>query len=275
MKRSDLRRVAACLLLPVVRFFVRRALKIQELLDLAKRLYLEVAREEIMTAGLKVTDSRLSVITGMHRRDVRKFASAGEASNEFEDLVTKVVGRWQVDHDFTTKQGTPRVLSIGGVQSEFAQLVQAVSKDLNPATVLYECERVGVVERSPHGVRLVLGSYTPRGDSEANFSLLSTDLDSLIGAVEENVFSAPEISNLHAHTIFDKVRPEALPEIRRWLLREGHALHARAREFISQHDQDINPSAEFKGPVARVVFGTFAKAYEAAPVVREKEGDDE
>ncbi len=259
MSKPTFRRLAVHLLRPVVRFFVRHALRIQDLQELGKELFIEAAREELVRAGERVTASRLSIISGMHRRDVLSFSQPVPLDLEAQDLVAKVVGQWQTDGRYLTKHKTPRVLSVGGVQSEFSALVRAVSSDLNPATVLFECERVGMVERSAQGVRLVNTSYTPKGDSAANFALLETDLDALVRALEENVLSEQKISNLHAHTIYDRVRPEAVDDIRRWLLREGHALHARAREYISGFDQDVNPPAGEASPGVRVILGTFGK----------------
>ena len=59
-------------------------------------------------------------------------------------------------------------------------------------------------------------------------------------------------------TSYDNVRPDALPEIKRWMLKHGHETHNQARRFISQYDQDVNPDPKFKGKGVRVVFTAFS-----------------
>ena len=171
----------------------------------------------------------------------------------------RVVGRWRTDHAFITKGKKPRVLSFGKEDSEFNDLVNRISKDLNPATVLFELERVRAVEKTTKGLKLKIESYVPKGNVEDGFRILAQDSEDLIGSVEENVLEINEIPNLHARTEYDSIRPEHIPEIRRWLIREGHLLHQRARNFISQYDQDINPDPKFEGEGQKVVFGTFSK----------------
>ena len=262
LDRELIRRLTLRLLRPVLRFCVRHAQRIQDIVDLVKFCLLQIAAEELLSRHERVTASRLSVMTGMHRRDVAKYGSPRAIETGSRDLTIKVMGKWQSSPQLTTKAHTPRVLSARGEQSEFSTLVKSVSRDLNPATVLFELQRLGIVEVSDNSAHLVRDSYTPKGDCEAGFAILESDLSEVIAAAEENVLAAPQIPNLHCRTAYDRIRPSALPDIRRWLLREGHAFHARAREYISQFDQDINPDPSFSGRGARVVVGSFGKTDE-------------
>jgi hypothetical protein len=174
------------------------------------------------------------------------------------DFIMRVTGQWQTDARFVTAEGSPRVLTHGGEKQEFESLVKSVSKEINPSTVLAELERVGAIERSSRGIKLVHQSYVPEGDPESGFKIVSRDITDLISAASENVLESRTPAHLHARTEFDNIRPEALPEIERWLLKEGHQFHARARDFLGQFDQDVNPVGSFKGKGARAVIGAFS-----------------
>lgn len=252
-------RCVRLMLKPVIRFCMRHSLKIQELIDCCKAAFLELAKEDLGRQGKKVTISRLSIITGLHRRDVLHYQRQGSDVHAPRNLITKVVGLWQTDPQFITKNKAPRVLTAGDEDSEFSKLVRKVSQDLGPATVLFELERVNAIEHTPQGVRLASSSYTPKGDADALFSILSEDLSDLSAAVEENVFEPPQVKNLHARTVYDRVRADKLLEVRQWLLREGHALHTRARNFLSRLDQDITPDSSFSGKTIKVILGSFGR----------------
>ncbi len=250
------------LLKPVARYCLQNSIRIQELYDYAKAALIEAATQEIKNSGHKVTDSRLSIMTGLHRRDITRLAGASPELSRSASLISRVLAKWQTDKNLNTKAGEPRTLSIDGEQSDFAKLVRSISSELPANALLIELERIEAVEHTRGGIKLRLRSYVPKGDLEQGFAILSDDTEHLIQATSENVLTSPEIPNLHLRTEYDRIRPQALPEIRRWLLEQGAALHKRAREFLAQHDQDLNPDPNFKGHGKKVVIGSFSRIIE-------------
>lgn len=244
---------------PIVRFCIRHAVRFQDVQELLKQAYIEVGQEE--SPG-SVSLSRLSALSGLQRKDITRLLSAPRDDNftnlPARDLVTKVVGQWQTDATFRTSKGEPRVLPYSEDKLSFCSLVKSVSSDVNPATVKAELLRCGIIDDSARGLRLMIGSFAPRGDVDHGLSVLEDDMRDLLRSVEENLFSGVSIANLHARTEYDKVREDALEDIRAWILREGHKFHQSAREYISQFDQDINPKKNHGGKTARVVVSAFS-----------------
>lgn len=252
-------RCLRCLLRPIARFCLQKAISVQQLTDTAKDVFLEVAADELRRQGEKVNVSRLSVITGLQRRDVMKRYRQEPRTEVVSSLPARVLGQWEQDPRFTTKSGKPRSLTYEGEQSEFHSLIAAVSRDVHPGTVLFQLERSGSVERTKRGVRLIKPEVEVRGDPGEGFLLLSKDLDDLIGAVQENLFGSEAQRNLHARTEYTNVARSAVPEIKRWLLREGTTFHLKVRNFLARYDLDINPRPNEEGNT-RVVFGTFSRS---------------
>ncbi len=261
ISRQTLSPILRKVIAPLARFCIRNAVRAQDLYEFCKVVLLEEAAKEIRRRGQSVTASRLSAITGLQRRDVAKYVDFEVSLDDTRDRIRKVIGAWQGAKAYRTKSGSPRILSYGGEQSEFSSLVKSISKDLNPATILFELERIGVVEKSATGIRLLLDAVSPREDPEAGFDVVASDIHDLIRAAEENLFDTKELPNLHVRTEYDRVRSDAIPEIRQWMLKEGHALHARAREYVSQFDQDINPVLSYKGKLETVVLQSFGRTY--------------
>ena len=256
---------------PVVRFAYRRGWKIQQLLELLKISLLTVAEEDIRHQGTEANVSRLSVATGLHRRDVMRLWRDESPPKTADNLLTKIIGQWQGARRFLTPRGKPRILSFEGRESEFAELVASITQDINSYTILFELERADLVERTDKGLRLKRPAFTPtREDIEQGLQLLTSDVDDLVQAVEENLYAPQSVPNLHIKTEYDNVPREAVPKIRELLINEGAAFHEKMRSLLAQSDRDINPKATGTGR-ARVAVGAFSFSEDVEEkVVREK-----
>jgi hypothetical protein len=229
-------------------------------IDLLKEVFVESAKAELASAGETPSLSRLSVMTGVHRKDVTRIERAGDRKGSGENLIARVMVQWQHDPRFATKQGRPRVLTAEGRESEFAALVRSINgEDVSPYSVLHEMERLGAVERSPKGLRLIWRDFVAGDDLRSGLEMLASDTADLGMAVEENLFKPSEsLKNLHLKTEFDNILPEAVSEIRAWILQEGSLFHRRVRDFLARYDRDITPSLKASGGRCRVVLGTFS-----------------
>lgn len=244
---------------PIIRFCLRYGIKIQEVQEACKVLYTELAENEIKNKKGQVTESKISVMTGIHRRDVKRIRNEDYKYDSSRGLIMKVVGNWLNHPEYTTKANKPKVLSFGFENSDFNNLVESVSKDLNPATILFELKRVNAVKETTKGITLISESYSPSGNIEEGVAILGNDIDYLFQGAEENIFEKNKIPNLHRRTEYDNIRPEGIEEIREELLKEGFAFHRKIRSILSKHDQDLNPKKGFKGKGVKVVLGTFSK----------------
>ena len=249
------------MLKPIARFCVRHSLTVRELLEAAKIALIEAAEEDMQTAKEKVNVSRLSVVTGIHRRDVMRLTqeAAEQAGEQPANLVTRIIGQWEQDKRFHSSAGKPKPLS----DEEFKQLVYLISQDLNAGTVLFQLERLGIVEKTKAGLRLVKKALSLQDDARQGYLLMARDLNDLGAAVQENLGGGRELPHLHARTEYDNVFQTSVPIIQRWLLEEGQSFHERLRRFLSKHDKDVNPS---RGGDAgtRVIVTTYSRIVEEA-----------
>ncbi|MCB0344284.1 MAG: hypothetical protein KDD66_04170 [Bdellovibrionales bacterium] len=223
-----------------------------------KQLLVEEAQTEIAKAGKRATIARINVMTGVHRKDVARLLDPERTEERPTSNVSmQVMGQWEQSEQFTTQDGKPRVLSISKENNEFAKLVSTVNSTLKPGTILFELERLGAVERTPRGVRLVSDYQSYSKDSSRAHDLLARNIETLATCSQENIESPGEAVNLHIRTEYDNVFKEDVPKIRKWLLERGKKLHREARDFISKFDKDVH---EVPGKAAgtRVVLTAFS-----------------
>ncbi|MCH9671837.1 MAG: hypothetical protein K0U93_10365 [Gammaproteobacteria bacterium] len=161
--RPAIRRV----LVPLVRLLLRFGVTLPTTVELLKSVYVEVAEREFRLAGRRQTNSRISLISGVHRKDVRRLLDTPASTSAVPNSVSvgaRVVAHWLAH--FTDEEGTAQVLRLRAENAgtaTFEQLVEsALGKDLRPRVVLDELLNLGVVVLEPdNGVRLRALAFVP------------------------------------------------------------------------------------------------------------------
>ncbi len=255
------------MLRPIIRFAFRHSIGLRELVDAAKEVYIEIAIKEFKHSNQKVTVTRLSVATGVHRKDADRIVNKGGLDKEEEGqgrITGKVISQWRRDKRFLDKGGRPRVLRNEGDDSEFARLVRLVNREVKSGTVLFDLERIGAVHRSPSGLKLKAKAYVPDRDSLEGYRMLAGDVEDLMEAVTLNIKDGGKIlPNYHAKAIVDNVALKDLPRVRDWLFKACSNFHKKVVDYVSQYDLDTNPNREGKGG-GKVAIGIFSRL-EPAP----------
>lgn len=247
------------LLKPFVKLCVGHSIGLREVTEVLKITFVEVAEKELQKSKEKINSSKISALTGVHRKDVTSIFSSKHSLAKAEgSILTKVIGQWQHDKSFCSSKGKARILTCEGDKSEFAKLVRSVTSDLNPYTVLNELKRIEAVKESEGLVRLAQRIYSPKQDIKEGFRLLASDTSDLVGAVTENIFLKQEIPNHHLKTSYDNIPTSALPQIREWLFKEGSAFHEKTRNFLSKFDRDTSSYSKREADRSRVAFGSFS-----------------
>lgn len=240
------------LLRGVARFFVRRHIPFQHFVDLAREAYVVTAQEELEKGDEKVNTSRISVATGITRREVKNITTGAiDAGRRSATLVSRVLNRWEQDKQYRDKRGRLRTLTFSSENSEFYDLVSSISQHLNPGTVLAELQRLGVVEKQGERLKLLRADHKSDDSERWRLELAALDLNTLLMAVQDNIeHSEEELRNAHFRTEFDNIQLEAIPSLRQWVYDETEKFHTRVREKLSKKDCDINPRLKKSGQPA-------------------------
>lgn len=145
------------LMRPLVRTLIARGVTAPAFYKLLKSVYVEVAREDFRISEEPPTDSRITLLTGVHRRDVRAILSDDDNSWETARAKTAtfatVLGQWMARPDLNDADGQPIPLLRGGEAGEsFEALVRSINTDIRPRTVLDELLRQGLVVEAEGGL---------------------------------------------------------------------------------------------------------------------------
>lgn len=172
---------------PFVKLMLANNLTYTLIIDVLKTLYVEVADQEFAEGGKRLTDSRISLMSGVHRKDVRRLR---ELQPGVEDVMpdnvslgSQLIALWNANPKYLNADGSPRPLPRFAVTNDsesFESLVRSLSTDIHPRAVLDEWLRIGVANID-----------------EQNFVRLTTDMFIAQEGFEEKVFYFGH--NLHDH----------------------------------------------------------------------------
>lgn len=164
----DLKKTVASLLQPLIRYLIGRGITYPALCILLKEVYVEEAvRRHDGTAPL--TDSRVSLLTGIHRKEIRRLREIAETpepttpARATTSVAVRLIAEWVTNRRFLDTRRRPRVLPLraSGKQPSFEALAETVKADMRPAAVLDELLRVGVATLENEQVRLLKTAYVP------------------------------------------------------------------------------------------------------------------
>jgi uncharacterized protein DUF6502 len=257
---ASLLRALRQLLRPLVRLLVARGVTYTMLSDLLKAVYVDVAERDFGLDGQRPTDSRVSLLSGVHRKDVRRLRDAAPANEdvvpESVALGAQLVAAWTTRREFVDSKGRPKPLprlASQGARS-FESLVAGVSKDIRPRSVLDEWLRLGVVELDPKD-RVVLrtAAFVPsRGFDELAF-YLGHNVHDHIAAAAHNLLAEGE-PFLERSVHYDALGAQSVAELAALARRAGmDALNAVNRKAIACEARDRDEPE----PRRRMTFGVY------------------
>lgn len=178
------------LLEPIASLALARGVKLPALID---QLKIAMVRAALADApGAEPSDSRLAVMTGVHRKDLRRIRTTGRPNAPGgHSIATQVFARWRADPRFLTGRGQPRQLPRSAADPaapSFDALVASITRDVHPRAVLDELLRLALVE-PVRGDRLRLrqAAFVPASDDDAMLALAVDNLGDHAAAVAANL----------------------------------------------------------------------------------------
>ena len=172
---------------PFVKLMLANNLTYTFAIDVLKTLFVEVADQDFTIDNKRQTDSRISLMSGVHRKDVKRLR---ELHPDVEDVMpgnvslgSQLIALWNANPAFVDADGLPKPLprfASDNADASFESMVRSLSTDIHPRAVLDEWLRLGVARLD-----------------EDNFVHLTTDMFIAQEGFDEKVYYFGH--NLHDH----------------------------------------------------------------------------
>lgn len=184
------------ILRPLTRLLIHKGIPLRNLTDLIKDTYIEEALQS--TSGdKKMTDSQISVMTGIHRKSVREIRERKQAGRNPPppslSIGAQTIAKWLGDATYLQKDGTPRTLPYSKIENtleiSFTGLVESISLDIRPRTVLDEFIRLGLAtfDTETKTVTLLAKAFVPQNNWQDQIYYLGENFGDHLAAAVRNV----------------------------------------------------------------------------------------
>jgi Family of unknown function (DUF6502) len=258
------------LLRPLVRLLLSFSVQYPYLANLLKLTYVEVATREFPLDDRPQTDSRISLLTGIHRQDVKRLRGEMMADAPPPPVVSlgaQLVSRWLGEAAYLDGKGRPKPLprqAAQGGEASFERLVQTVNTDIRPRVVLDEWMRLGVAELDKQD-RVVLRTeaFVPAHGVEEKLFYFGKVIHDHLAASEHNLTSGqPPL--LDRCVYFDQLTEQSAQQLADYARSlAGDAMQALNRKALELQESD----AAKADATNRINFGLyFYRADEASTV---------
>lgn len=243
------------LLYPLVRVLLRQGMPFGAFSDLAKQVYVDVAGREFGIPGRKQSISRIAIITGLTRKEVRRIQGL-PAADDHEVIArynraARVVAGWRRDPAFTHDTGEPIDLPLNDTnahQPDFSSLVQRFSGDVPTRAILDELLHVGTVEITQHNrVRLRERAYVAAGDDNEMIGIMGSDVADLLASITYNIELEDGTPRFQRTVAYDNLPAEALDELQPAVNERAQALLEEFDRWLAERDRDANPDTGGSG----------------------------
>jgi hypothetical protein len=258
----------ARLLRPLVRLLIRSGLTFPAMAEVLRGVFVDVAVHDLLTDPKSRTVSRISLLTGIHRKDVRRLRDRETTDDEIPAAITltsQIIARWLGTPAYSDSAGHPLVLPRTATQAEvpsFEQLVRSVTTDVRTRAVLdYLVDQNMVILEAEDHVRLNTAAFIPRQGGEEQLFYFSRNLHDHIAAAAANVLATAAPPFLDRSVHYDQLATETAAELER-VAREAamRTLIDVNRIALSLAEAAEQGSGATAAPLRRVNLGIYLYA---------------
>jgi hypothetical protein len=200
---------------------------------LLRTVYVEVAAGDLAPGERQRTDSRISLLTGIHRKELRRQRAEATAEPAVVTLNSQILARWLGDPAYASPDGAPAPLPRTGPPPSFESLVASVTRDVRSRTVLDEWLAQGTAALGEDGrLQLRAPAVLPQADAEARLYYFARNLHDHAAAASANILATAPAPFLDRSVHYDGLGLEA-----------AEALERHAREAANTVLLDVNRTA--------------------------------
>ncbi|MDG1707339.1 MAG: DUF6502 family protein [Emcibacteraceae bacterium] len=188
---------------PLVKFLIGRGITLPMFTEILKHVYVEVAANDYKLSPDKdVTDSRITLLTKVHRKDVRRIRTEQmgfdvpqdgvDVSDKKSSLGAQIVSKWLADNRYTDDGGEPIALHIhkskAGSAESFEGLVESINNDIRPRVALDNMMMQKMIVETEEGiVTLNKSAFIPEENFEELMGHFDRNLHDHMAAAVHNI----------------------------------------------------------------------------------------
>jgi hypothetical protein len=239
-------------MIPIARFLLRNGVGYREFAEIGKLAFVQVASDEYGIRGRKTNMSRVAVMTGLTRKEVRRVRDRLTESNwSLDPQLSRpgvVLSHWFTDPDFATPGGRPRALPLDAEQGQasFASLVKKYGGDIPPGAMLKELERAGCVRSDGRGNwHVVRREFSPGGTDTFLIQRFGECIHDLADTMAHNMALGPtDERHFEFRAWNDRIDTRHVRALRQIVAEKGREYLESVDDWLGDHEtQEESPAS--------------------------------
>jgi hypothetical protein len=238
--------VSACreFMTPVVRLLLKNGIGYREFSEICKSIFVEVASDDYGIRGRKTNMSRVAVMTGLSRKEIRKIRDTMESGESVAVSRTRrpelVLSLWHTDAEFLDSRHRPKPISFDGDGATFCGLVARVGGDIPPRAMMIELLRAGSVVEEGKKLRAVSRSYVPEPHDPQAILVAGGAIRDLVSTIHHNLgCDDPEDRLLERRVYSDKLPRSQRFRFKKLARDRGELLLQDLNSWLSERAFDV------------------------------------
>ncbi|MCH7351037.1 MULTISPECIES: DUF6502 family protein [unclassified Acinetobacter] len=196
----------------IARWLIHSGVGYTDFVAALKPIFYAQALAELDRIQQNKTDSAVSLLSGLHRKDVSAFRqqthqNETETPNFAISVPARVIARW-------IALDLPHQIPVSGEENSFEALVRHISTEKHPRSILFELQRLGVVEQTGQNVILQQNSFTPNNQMQESKTLFSANLSDHLAAGIDNFISEKPFTHLEQAVHAEKLTAQSVEALR-------------------------------------------------------------
>ena len=264
----------ARLLRPLVHLLIQSGVTFPVLADLLRGLYVDVALRDLLLDPKSRTDSRITLLTGVHRKEIRHLRQQAAVADAVPSVVTlssHIIARWLGTPVYTDASGSPLALpraSHSAAEPSFEGLVASVTTDVRPRTVLDDWLSQDLVTLDADDrVQLNVAAFIPRPGQDEQLFYFARNLHDHVAAAVANVLAAGPAPFLDRSVHYDGLGVAAAARLEEAARKAAQRLlldvNRLALELVDAQEAEAGPAAPV--PARRVNLGLYLYVEDEEP----------
>jgi len=245
--KSTLRSSCRALLRPIASVVLKCGMTWREFSELSKSVFVSVASDEFGIRGRPTNISRVSILTGISRKEVKRQRElltepASTSSTKTTDA-TRLLSGWHQDSDYLDADGDPIALAMRGTKPSFESLFESYGGDTPEQTLSRELLAAGSIEKDSEGRYVAKRRYHMPVEMDAgSIRFFGTNLFDHANTLANNVTGESKQRRLEGFAVDDQIHPDAVDEFQTYLDERGQQFLEEIDDWLSQHRLDSNDS---------------------------------
>ena len=227
---------------PIIRLMLHCGVTYREFADTCKTLYVDVAARNFGINGRPTNTSRIAVLTGLDRKQIKNIRDSletnAQAAVQTTDRISRLLSGWYQDPDFIDGNNEPRLLQEKG-EASFVELAKRYGADIPPGALLKELVRSGTVIKTEAGLlKPATRTYIPAGNRDLSLQRATSVINDLGETLCHNLFDSKRDADRHFERRASSINIPAskLPAFKEFMASKGQAFLEELDAWLSDNE---------------------------------------